>query len=204
MTDHGARAPEANEPSPETTATDSAGTTEAASKSSDPESLAREATENRDRWLRALAEMENLRRRTEREIADARSYGITGFARDMVGIADNMRRALAAISPEVRENAEAGLKALIEGVELTDRELAKTLEKHGVRKLEVQGQKFDPNFHQAMLEVPDPSVAAGTIVQVMQDGYVIGDRILRPALVGVAKGGPKAAATAANDNPDAA
>ncbi|MBN8920510.1 MAG: nucleotide exchange factor GrpE [Rhizobiales bacterium] len=152
----------------------------------------KESAEFRDRWLRALAEMENLRRRTEREIADARSYGIAGFARDMVAAADNMRRALSAVPAELRESADAGLKALIEGVELTERELAKALGKHGVKQLEPKGQKFDPNFHQAMFEVPDATVPNGTVVQVVQDGYTIGDRVLRPALVGVAKGGPKA------------
>ncbi|MBX6426268.1 MAG: nucleotide exchange factor GrpE [Variibacter sp.] len=168
----------------------------------DVEALAKESAEFRDRWLRALAEMENLRRRTEREVADARTYGIASFARDMVGVADNMRRALAAVPPALRESAEAGIKSLIEGVELTDRELAKALEKHGVRRLEAQGQKFDPHVHQAMFEVEDPSVPAGTVVQVVQDGYTIGERVLRPALVGVAKGGPKAANGPANDNPD--
>ncbi|MEA2936240.1 MAG: molecular chaperone GrpE [Variibacter sp.] len=170
----------------------------------DIEKLKQEATESRDRWLRALAEMENLRRRTEREIVDARSYGVTALARDIVAVADNLHRALAAVGPEAREGAEAGIQALIEGVELIDRELHKTLEKHGVRKLAPQGQKFDPNFHQAMLEIPDASVPAGTVVQVMQDGYTIADRVLRPALVGVAKGGPKAQQPAANDNPEGA
>ncbi len=169
----------------------------------DVQKLAQEATENRDRWLRALAEMENLRRRTEREVADARAYGVTALARDLLGVADNLRRALDAVPAEARENADPGMKALIEGVDLIDRELLKTLEKHGVKKLSPRGQKFDPNFHQAMLEIPDPSVPAGTVVQVMQEGYTIGERVLRPALVGVAKGGPKAQ-PAANDNPEAA
>ena len=166
------------------------------------EALAKEAAEFRDRWLRALAEMENLRRRTEREVADSRAYGIAAFARDVLGVADNMRRALNAVPPELRAGTDASIEALIEGVELTDRELAKALEKHGVRKLDAEGQKFDPNVHQAMFEVPDPSVPAGTVVQVVQDGYVIGERTLRPALVGIAKGGPKAGNIAANDNPD--
>jgi molecular chaperone GrpE len=167
------------------------------------ENAAKEETDFRDRWLRALAEMENLRRRTEREVADARSYGIAGFARDMIGIADNMRRALASAPPELHQSKEAGVKPLVEGVELTDRELAKVLEKHGVRRLEPMGQKFDPHFHQAMFEVPDPSVPAGTVVQVVQDGYTIGERVLRPALVGVAKGGPKAAASNSGEGSEA-
>ena len=167
-----------------------------------PDEAAREAAELKDRLLRTLAEMENLRRRTEREVADARAYGVTSFARDILAVADNMERAMKALDDEIREKADAGVKALLDGVELTERELIKVMEKHGVKKLEPQGQKFDPNLHQAMFELPDPSVPAGTVVQVMQPGYTIGERVLRPALVGVAKGGPKAAATEApaNDN----
>jgi len=165
--------------------------------------LAKEAAELKDRLLRTLAEMENLRRRTEREVADARTYGVTNFARDILAVADNMERALKALDDEIREKADAGVKALLDGVELTERELIKAMEKHGVRKLEPQGGKFDPNLHQAMFEIPDESVPAGTVVQVMQPGYTIGERVLRPALVGVSKGGPKAPApaeAAANDN----
>jgi molecular chaperone GrpE len=170
------------------------------------EVLAKEAAEARDKMLRTLAEMENLRKRTSREVADARTYGITGFARDVLDIADNLQRALDALPAEAREAADSGLKALIEGVELTERSLLNTLEKNGVKKFDPSGGKFDPNFHQAMYEVPDPSVPAGTVVQVMQSGFMIGDRILRPALVGVSKGGAKASAAApANGNePDTA
>lgn len=168
------------------------------------QALAQEAAELKDKLLRTLAEMENLRRRTEREVQDARAYGISAFARDMLGISDNMRRALESIDGETRESAGAAVKAFVEGVELTERELLKTLEKHGVKKFDPQGEKFDPNVHQAMYEVPDPSVNAGTVVQVMQPGYMIGERVLRPALVGVAKGGPKPGAEPpANDNPAA-
>jgi molecular chaperone GrpE len=166
-------------------------------------SLTKEAADLKDRLLRTLAEMENLRRRTEREVADARAYGITNFARDILAVADNMERALKALDDELRETANAGVKALLDGVELTERELIKAMEKHGVKKLEPQGQKFDPNLHQAMYEIPDESVPAGTVVQVMQPGYTIGERVLRPALVGVSRGGPKAQApaeAAANDN----
>ncbi|MBR0698550.1 nucleotide exchange factor GrpE [Bradyrhizobium diazoefficiens] len=163
------------------------------------ESLQKEVAEARDRTLRTLAEMENLRKRTTKEVADARLYGITGFARDVLDIADNLQRALDAVPPEARAAADPGLISLIEGVELTERSLLNALEKHGVKKLDPQGQKFDPNFHQAMYEVPDPSVPSGTVVQIMQAGYTIGDRVLRPALVGVAKGGAKPA-PAANNN----
>jgi molecular chaperone GrpE len=155
--------------------------------------LAKEAADLKDRLLRTLAEMENLRRRTEREIVDSRQYAVANFARDLLGVADNMQRALGTLSADFRDQADPVIKSHIEGVELTERELIKVMEKHGVRKFDPQGQKFDPNRHQAMLEVPDPNVPAGTVVQVMQPGYMIADRVLRPALVGVAKGGPKAA-----------
>jgi molecular chaperone GrpE len=162
--------------------------------------LAREAADLKDRLLRALAEMENLRRRTEKQVADERVYGIASFARDVLAVADNMRRALDAVTPELRGTADAGVKALIEGVELTERDLLKVLDKHGVKKLEPLGAKFDPNLHQAMYEVPDASVPPGTVAQVMQAGYTIGERVLRPALVAVAKGGAKPAQAPANDN----
>src|SRR6201988_609138 len=157
------------------------------------ELLQKEAADARDKMLRTLAEMENLRKRTAREVSDARTYGITGFARDVLDIADNLQRALDAVPAEAKANADPGLTALIEGVELTERSLLNELEKHGVKKFDPSGEKFDPNFQQAMYEVPDPSVPAGTVVQVVQAGYMIGERVLRPALVGVSKGGAKAA-----------
>src|SRR3954467_10132138 len=165
--------------------------------------LTKETADLKDRLLRTLAEMENLRRRTDREVADARTYGVTNFARDILAVADNMERALKALDDEIRGKADAGVKALLDGVELTERELIKVMEKHGIRKIEPQGQKFDPNLHQAMLEIPDASVPSGTVVQIMQPGYTIGERVLRPAMVAVSKGGPKAQAPAeapANDN----
>jgi len=162
------------------------------------EALVRENVDLRDKALRTLAEMENLRKRTAREVADARTYGITGFARDVLGIADNLQRALDAVPAETRESADPMLKALIEGVELTERSLLNALEKNGVKKFDPSGEKFDPNFQQAMYEVPDASVPAGTVVQVVQAGYMIGERVLRPALVGVSKGGAKASASEAN------
>ena len=162
--------------------------------------LERDHAEMKDRLLRTLAEMENLRKRTEREVGESRLYGVTSFARDILNVADNMRRALEAVAPELRASAQAGVKALIDGVELTERELLKALEKNGVRQFSPQGEKFDPNMHQAMFEVPDASVPAGSVVQVMQPGYKIGERVIRPALVAVAKGGPKAAPASTNDN----
>src|SRR5215212_3025442 len=137
------------------------------------EALTKELAEARDKMLRTLAEMENLRQRTRREVADSKTYGITGFARDILDIADNLQRALDAIPAEARETADAGIKAFIEGVELTERSLLNTLEQNGVKKF-------------------DPSVPSGTVVQVVQAGFTIGERVLRPALVAVSKGGAKA------------
>lgn len=156
--------------------------------------LEAEKADLKDKMLRLMADMENLRRRTEREVADARAYAITNFARDMLNVADNVRRAIESVPDDARQTAEGVFKGLIEGIDLTERDLLNILERHGVKRLDPQGQKFDPNVHQAMFEVPNPDVPNGTVVQVVQSGYVIGDRVLRPALVGVAKGGPKAAA----------
>jgi molecular chaperone GrpE len=180
---------------------DTAGPTDEGKVAALVEALSKESAEYKDKLLRTLAEMENLRRRTEREIADTRLYGVSAFARDIIAVADNMQRALGALDAELREKADAGTKALLDGVELTERELLKVLEKHGVKKFDPLGEKFDPNLHQAMYEIPDPSQPAGTVAQVVQPGYMIGERVLRPALVAVAKGGPKAAAEPpANDN----
>jgi molecular chaperone GrpE len=159
------------------------------------EALAREAAESRDKMLRTLAEMENLRKRTAREVADARTYAIAAFARDVLDIADNLQRALDAVPADAKAAADPGLKALIEGVELTERSLLNALEKNGVKRFDPSGEKFDPNFQQAMYEVPDSSVPAGTVVQVVQAGFTLGERVLRPALVAVSKGGAKVAAS---------
>jgi molecular chaperone GrpE len=158
------------------------------------------AADFKDKLLRALADMENLRKRTEREVADARQYGVTSFARDVLQVSDNMHRALDAIGAELAETTDSNVRSLIEGIELTERELAKVLEKHGVKMFMPQGEKFDPNVHQAMYEVADGSAAPGTVAQVIQAGFMIGDRVLRPALVAVAKAPPKAPAPSANDN----
>lgn len=166
---------------------------EAASDPDPAEALKAENAELKDRFLRTAAEMENLRRRTERDVKDARSYSIAGFARDMLAVSDNLRRAIEAVPQEERESGDDSFKALLEGVEMTERSMLTALERHGVRKIEPQGQKFDPNFHQAMFEVPNADVPNNTVVQVVQAGYVIGERVLRPAMVGVAKGGPKPA-----------
>ena len=212
MTDSNARHPEdaAAEPEQDAALQPDVATpeTEEAKIAALVETLARENAEHKDRVLRTLAEMENLRKRTEREVADTRQYSIAAFARDVLAVADNMDRALKSLEDEIRETANPGVKALLEGVELTERELLKVMEKHGIKQFEPRkGDKFDPNLHQAMYEVPNPSQPGGTVAQVVQSGYMIGERMLRPALVGVAKGGPKAEpkqepAAPANDNPD--
>nr|WP_320144259.1 nucleotide exchange factor GrpE [uncultured Cohaesibacter sp.] len=161
--------------------------------------MEKEASEMKDQLLRTVADMENLRRRTEKEIRDAKQFSVTSFARDMLAVADNLRRGLEAIPEDERANADGTLKALLEGTEMTEREMLKTLEKHGVKKLNPEGEKFDPNYHQAMFEVPNPDVPNNSVIQVVQSGYVIGTRVLRPAMVGVAKGGPKFPAQPADD-----
>jgi molecular chaperone GrpE len=143
-----------------------------------------------DRLLRVAADLENLRKRAERDVADAGRYAIARFAADMLTVADNLRRALDAVPAELREGGDAGAAALIDGVEMTARELDRLMAKHGVERIAAQGERFDPHRHQAMFEVPDPSVAPGTIVQVVQEGYMIGDRVLRAAMVGIAKAAP--------------
>ncbi len=157
------------------------------------EALNAENSQLKDRVLRTLAEMENLRRRTDREVSDAKTYGVTSFARDMLTVVDNLSRALEHLPAEARTGAEASIRSTIEGVELTARDLEAVLSRHGVKKLDPKGQKFDPNLHQAIFEAPDETVPAGTVSQVVQSGWTIGDRVLRPAMVGVSKGGPRAA-----------
>ena len=146
-----------------------------------------EINELRDKLLRAVAEAENVRRRAEKEKADAANYAVTGFARDMLAVGDNLHRALEAL-PEGADLPDS-VKNLIEGVKMTDRELHNIFERHGIKKIDPQGEPFDHNHHQAMFEAPteDPN---GTVIQVMQVGYKIKERLLRPAMVGVSKGGP--------------
>ena len=158
--------------------------------------LAAEVAELKDKLLRTLAEKENLRRRTEREVADSRQYAVTSFAREMLTVADNLRRAIEAVPPEARATDPA-LSTLMDGVEATERGLEQTLTKFGVRQISPKGQKFDPGFHQAMYEVETPDSPPGTVADVIQAGYVIGERVLRPALVALAK----APRPPANDNP---
>lgn len=141
----------------------------------------------KDRLLRAMADVENMRRRAEKDLADTRIYAVASFAREMVGVADNLRRALESVTEEAR----AGAASLVEGVELTERDLLSRLGRFQVKQLEPKGQKFDPNFHEALFEIPDETVPAGTVLQVVEQGFAIGERVLRPAKVGVSRGGPK-------------
>lgn len=147
--------------------------------------------EMKDRLLRAMAEAENVRRRAERDTAEALKFGIARFARDLLGVADNLRRAIEAVPGEKRDRLDEAARTLVSGVELVERELLTAFERHGIKPLRPEkGAKFDPNLHQAMAEVPDPDAQAGSVVDVFQIGYVIGDRLLRPAMVTVAKADP--------------
>ena len=181
-----------NEPEIESE-TETAAAPENETEAADPvELLVNENAELKDKLLRLAAEMENFRKRTEREMADTRAYAISAFARDMLVVTDNLSRALTAVPEDVREGADSNVKSLIEGIEMTERETYRLLQKHGVEPIAADGEKFDPHKHQAVFEIPDAEVPEGTILQVMQAGFAIGDRILRPAMVGISKGGPKA------------
>ena len=151
------------------------------------DALRSENAELKDRVLRTLAELDNFRKRAEREKAEATLYAATNFARDLLPVADTFSRALASIAPDKRDAADEMTRNLLAGIEVTERELLNVFERHGIRRVEALGQKFDPNMHQAMFEVPTAEQPPGTVVQVMQDGYAIGGRCLRPALVGVAR-----------------
>jgi molecular chaperone GrpE len=151
------------------------------------ESLTAESAELKERLLRAMAEMENLRKRTEREKAEATLYAATSFARDLLSVADSLDRALQSVPAENRDQLNESTRNLLAGIEVTHKELINVFSRHGITRIEPLGEKFDPHFQQAMFEVPEGSVPAGTVVQVVQAGYTIGERCLRPALVGVAK-----------------
>jgi molecular chaperone GrpE len=178
----------------ETQESRSASSPDAANENDPVATLEAQVAELRDRFLRAVAESENIRKRAEKDVADARAYGITAFARDVLTVADNLARTLEHVTAEARASADPSLKALLEGVELTERDLQMILQKNGVKPINPMGEKFDPHFHQAMFEVPDSGRPHGTIVQVVQPGYAIGERVLRPAMVGVAKGAKPAPA----------
>ena len=149
------------------------------------QALEAELAEAKAAVLYSQAETQNVRRRLEKDAQDARAYAATGFARDMLTVADNLERALQAIPADLREDER--FKGLIVGLEATGRELAAVFERNGISKVTALGEKLDPHRHQAMIELPTTDVEPGTIVQEMQAGYMIRDRLLRPALVGVAK-----------------
>jgi molecular chaperone GrpE len=149
--------------------------------------LREEAAQLKDRLLRTAADMDNLRKRAEREKAEAILYAATNFARDLLSVADNMQRALASMPPDAREKADEGTRNLLAGVEMTERELLSVFHRYNIRKVETVGSKFDPNVHQALFEMPTSDHPPGTVVQEMQSGFAIGERCLRPAMVGVAK-----------------
>jgi len=152
-----------------------------------------ELEQARDQRIRAAAEMENLRRRTAREVADAKKFAVSSFARDLLSVSDNLTRALTVVTDDEKAAAGEVWKNLLEGVEMTERELLSVFDKNGVKKINPEGERFDPNQHQAMFEVPDPNQPSGLVVQVVAPGFMIGERVLRPAMVGVTKGGPKPA-----------
>lgn len=161
------------------------------------DALRRENADLKNRLLREMADMENLRKRTQREKADSSRFAVTKFAGDLLTVGDDLRRAIDAVPAEVRDKADVAAATLISGVEVTERQFLQILERHGVHRFEPMDEKFDPSVHEALFELPDPSKPNGTICQVIEAGYMIGDRVLRPARVGVAKGGPREAAPAA-------
>ena len=183
--DEPAAAPAEDEPAGETAA-------EAPAEDEPAEEVAPEdeIAELKDKLLRTLAENENMRRRARREREDTAKYAVASFARDMLGAADNLRRALDAI-PEGSPGDDESLGALIEGVQLTERALLSVFERHGIRKIDPMGEKFDHDFHEAMFEVPTDDAEPGTVVQVVEVGYLIHDRLLRAAKVGIAKVPPE-------------
>ncbi|MEQ8326012.1 MAG: nucleotide exchange factor GrpE [Parvibaculum sp.] len=161
---------------------------DAAAAGPDIAALEAENADLKDRLLRAAAEMENTRKRAERKAADDARYAVSSFARDMLEVSDNLRRAVATLKPEEREAAADGVKAMAEGVEMTERQLLATFERHGIKEITPKpGERFDPNLHEAMFEVPGTEHPTGSVVHVLEAGYMIGDRLLRAARVGVAK-----------------
>jgi molecular chaperone GrpE len=167
--------------------------TEAGSADNRLTALEAELAEQKDRLLRALAETENVRRRAQREREDASKYAVTAFAKDLLSAADNLRRALDSL-PEAEVKDER-TRSLLAGVAATERELLSVFERHGIRRIDPKGDPFDHNFHQAIFEAEREDQPSGTVVEVLQPGYVLHDRLLRPAMVGVAKGGPKPVAS---------
>ncbi len=171
---------------PETEVDDNVEALDAGAVEQEPD-LREELAKTREQMFRVAAEAENTRKRAAREIADARKYAVTGLARDLLDVADNLARALAAISDDARDHASEALGGLISGVELTDKTLHVALDRHGVRKIDPKGEKFNPNHHQAVAQIPS-TAPAGEVVEVIQPGYLLGDRTLRAAMVAVSSG----------------
>jgi molecular chaperone GrpE len=160
--------------------------------------LEQQLSEMKDQWLRAVAETENIRKRGQREKEDATRYAPSSLARDIVGVADNLRRALEACAKEDHDQLTSNVKSLITGVELIVKELDTTLDRHHIKRIHPLHEKFDPNHHQAMFEIESADHPAGTVLNIMQDGYLLHDRLLRPAMVGVSKTAVNTAAEAEN------
>jgi len=156
------------------------------------ENLYAENAALKEKVLRAMAEVENVRRRAEREVVDAKVYGVANFAREMLAFADNLRRAVESVPAETRTALDPAVAALIEGVEVTEKDFLSRLARFGVKRIEALGVRFDPNQHEALFEIPDEAQPSGIVAQVVEQGYMIGERVLRPAKVGVTRGGPKA------------
>jgi molecular chaperone GrpE len=154
--------------------------------------LEAQLAEAKDQWIRAVADTQNVRRRAKLDVEEAHKFAVTRFAKDVLSVVDNLGRALQALPPG-GEGLDERLKGVVQGVEATQRELNAVLERNGVKKIDAQDKPFDPNLHQAVAQIPDPSRPNNTVAQVYQDGYVIADRLLRAAMVSVATGGPAAA-----------
>jgi molecular chaperone GrpE len=210
---HGAGAPEPDSNGPGATAQrdaaaaeyrqqagEAAETAGQPSEASQLQALQAEVRDLKDQVLRGYAEMDNIRKRAERERLDTQKYAVSKFARDMLSVADNLERALAAVPTDTSDPV---LKGLLDGVTVTERGLVGVLERYGIKRIPAEGAPFDPHLHQAVMEHQDPSVPSGTIVRVFEAGYMIGDRVLRPASVVVAKGGPKAEKGAAAQGAEA-
>ncbi len=163
------------------------------------EQLQTEKADMQDKYLRAAAESQNIRRRAQQDVEKERKFGIERFGRDVLSVADNLGRALSAL-PANLDSLDGALRNVIAGVQATDRELQSVLERHGVTRIEALGKPFNAEFHQAMMEVEDTSVPAGTVVQELIPGYLIAGRLLRAAMVAVSKGGPQRAPEASNEN----
>lgn len=163
------------------------------------EQLQAEKTDLQDKQLRALAEAQNVRRRAQQDVEKERKFGIERFARDVLSVADNIGRALSALPADL-EALDPAVRNVVVGVQATERELQSVLERYGVTRIEALGKPFNAEFHQAMMEIEDPDVPSGTVVQEMAPGYLIAGRLLRAAMVGVSKGGPKASPQASNEN----